>query len=121
MSKQGHYGFPNVTDPNDFIPDVECCSPEEIERHRFACANYGKPTYEPNKGCFSEYSDDGKFVLHVTRTSWGIGTNMYTVCDGCGEPAFDEPLLTCHECGGPEFCAECWPEHERRHETGDLR
>lgn len=116
MSKQPLYGFPCVTNPHDFEPDTESSSPEEIETHRLACANWGKSTFQPNKGCFSEYSDDGKLVLHVTRTSWGIGTNLIATCDGCNEPVFDAPLVTCHECGGPEFCVECWPKHEKDHD-----
>jgi hypothetical protein len=120
MSKQASYGFPCVTDPNDFIPDKESSSPQEIEAHRLACANYGKPNYEPNKGCFSEYDDKGQLVLHVTRTSWGIGTNLLDSCDGCNTPTFGDPLIACHECGGPEFCEHCWPEHEKKHEDGAL-
>lgn len=116
MSKQPMYGFPCVEDPNDFIPDHECCSPAEIETHRIACANYGKPAYTPNKGCYTERDESGQLVTHVTRTSWGIGTNLIDACDGCREPTFDERLMTCHECGGPEFCSVCWREHEREHQ-----
>ncbi len=118
MSKQGCYGFPCVTDPNDFSPDAECCSPAEVEAHRIACANFGKPSYVPNKGCYSEVSEDGTVVKRVTRTSWGIGTNMVSQCDGCNMPTFDDPLITCHECGWPEFCSECWPKHEKDHDDG---
>lgn len=76
MSKQVVYGFPCVNDPNDFFPDPECCTPQEIEAHRLAKATYGSPAYEPNKGCFTKVSEDGQVVMHVTRTSWGIGTNV---------------------------------------------
>ena len=118
MSKKPNYGFPCVTDPHDFEPDHESCTPAEIEAHRLACANWGKPLFKPNKGCYSEYSEDGQLVKHVTRTSWGIGVNLIDSCDGCGEPAFGDPLVTCHECGGSEFCAHCWPEHEKKHDEG---
>lgn len=117
MSKQPVYGFPCVEDPNDFIPDDDCCSPEEIETHRVACANYGKPTYQPNRGCYTETDDSGQLVKHVARTSWGIGTNLIDHCDGCNEPSFGERLMTCHECGGQEFCERCWPKHEAEHES----
>lgn len=112
MSKQGLYGFPCVTDPNDFSPDYECCSSAEIEAWKRACATYGTKDYEPNKGCYAEHDADGRLVKHVTRTSWGIGVNMIQSCDGCREPEWDEPHIRCHECGG-DFCAICWPEHNK--------
>ena len=113
MSQQPVYGFPCVTDPHDFIPDGECCSPDEIAAHRTACANWGKPAYVPNRGCYSEHDESGQLVKHVLRTSWGIGTNLIESCDGCSEPAFGQRLMTCHECGGQEFCGVCWPVHEK--------
>ena len=118
MSKKSYYGYPNVDDPHDFIPDGESCGPEEIEAHRVACLNYGKPAYEPNKGCYREHDADGNMVKHVLRTSWGIGTNLIDTCDGCGEPCWGDRLMACHECGGPEFCALCWLEHEKKHDEG---
>lgn len=122
MSKQPLYGFPCVSDPNDFNPDVECCSPEEIETWRKAKANWGKPDYEPNKGCYFERDASGQLVKHVLRTSWGIGVNLIETCDGCNTPPFsDAPMMTCHECGGwMEFCEVCWQEHEKKHEDGGL-
>lgn len=117
MSKQPIYGFPCVSDPHNFDPDSECCSPAEIETHRRAKANWGKPEFEPNKGCFSEYSNDGQLLLHVARTSWGIGVNLIDTCDDCNTPTFWKPLITCHECGGPELCDTCWLEHEKKHEA----
>ena|SRR3990167_4665929 len=111
MGKEPLYGFPCVSDPNDFSPDYECCSPEEITTWKRACETYGKPEHKPNKGCFSEYDDKGQLVLHVTRTSWGIGVNLIDSCDGCREPDFDG-LITCHECGR-ELCPVCWTEHNK--------
>ena len=113
MSKRPTYGFPCVEDPNDFDPDLECCSPAEIETHRLACQTFGKPTYAPNKGCFSEYDAQGQLVRHVTRSSWGIGTNLIMTCDGCNEPVFDDPVIRCHECGR-DLCEECWPKHDAK-------
>lgn len=109
MSKQGHYGFPCVSDPNDFSPDYESCSPAEIEAHKQACATFGTPEYQQPKGCTTDYDESGQFVRHVLRTSWGIGVNTVTVCDECGEPC--DTVTVCHECGGPEFCEVCWPNH----------
>lgn len=109
MSKQPVYGFPHVADPNDFIPDGECCSPEEIETHRIACNTYGKPNHKPNVGC-ADLIDPGtgQWVGHVTRTSWGIGVNLIQSCDDCGEPVDD--VIACHDCGR-DFCLMCWPKH----------
>lgn len=115
MSKAPVYGFPCVEDPHDFIPDGECCSPAEVEAHRLACANYGKPSYQPNKGCYTETDASGQMLKHVLRTSWGIGTNLIDECDEC-HTCCNGPLMTCHECGGPEFCPVCWLEHEKRHD-----
>jgi hypothetical protein len=119
MSKRPVYGYPCVDDPRDFDPDVECCSPTEIETHRLACARYGQSDYQPNRGCTTERDENGRLVQHVLRTSWGIGVNLVAHCDGCGEPDFDG-LMFCHECDGPEFCAICWPKHEADHDEGRL-
>ena len=110
MSQDGVYGYPCVTNPNDFTPDVECCSSREIETHKTACANWGKPSYEPNKGCYTERSEDGQIVKHVTRTSWGIGFNSFTKCDACEEVGNE--TIHCWECGGDFCCASCWPKHD---------
>lgn len=116
MSKQAIYGFPCVTDPNDFLPDYESCAPAEIEAHKLACATYGTPLYQPNKGCTTEHDESGQMVKHILRTSWGIGTNLIQSCDGCRMPGFmfDEPLMTCYDCGGhQEFCGDCWAAHAK--------
>ena len=117
MSQQPCYGFPCVSNPNDFIPDAESSTDEEMAAHKKACADWGKPEFEPNKGCYDKFDENGNLIMHVTRTSWGIGTNLVSVCDECGEPFGD--LLTCHECG-PEFCEICWPIHESKHDENKL-
>lgn len=122
MSQQPVYGFPCVSDPNDFDPDPELCSQAEIAAHQLAVKTFGTPDYEPNKGCYTETDTDGRLVKHVLRTSWGIGTNLIASCDGCREPFFDADAkpITCFDCHEQEFCETCWPEHEKRHEIGDL-
>lgn len=109
---QGVYGFPCVTDPRDFSPDQECSSPEEIAAHKLACQTYGTPSYQPNKGCYSEYGADGHLVKHVTRTSWGIGVNSFEeiLCDACGST--ENQTIHCWECNGDFCCASCWPKHD---------
>lgn len=119
MSKQPVYGFPCVTDPNDFVPDGESCSAAEIEVHRLACANFGKPNFKPNKGCVTDRDESGQIVRHVLRTSWGIGVNLIPTCDSCRDP-LPASLIACHECGGQEYCGICWPAHETRHDEEAL-
>lgn len=121
MSQQPVYGFPCVINPHDFDPDRDCCSPAEIEAWQRAKANWGKPTFKPNEGSFTERDKSGQMVRHVLRTSWGLGVNLINACDGCGVSvgdvlAGDERLMTCHECGGMDFCTVCWPKHEKEHD-----
>lgn len=111
MSQQPIYGYPCVTDPRDFLPDAECCSPAELAAHKLACQTFGTPDYQPPAGCTTDYDESGQFVRHVLRTSWGIGTNLVASCDTCHEPCSD--LITCHDCGGYlEFCGVCWSGHD---------
>ena len=114
MSFQGQYGFPCVEDPNDFSPDAECCSPQEIEAHALACKTFGTPAYQPNRGCETQRDESGFLVRHTLRTSWGIGVNNIRMCDGdCHEPIWAD-YLTCFECGGHlDFCPKCWPVHAK--------
>ena len=112
MSYSSVYGFPCVSDPNDFSPDHECCSLEEIAAHTLACETFGTPSYQPNKGCTTDYNESGQMVRHILRTSWGIGVNSIRVCDRCEEPA--DTFTTCHDCGGHlDLCEVCWPEHDK--------
>jgi hypothetical protein len=74
MAKEAIYGYPCVSDPHDFTPDVECSSPEEIATWERACVTYGTADYQPNKGCSTELDGAGGFK-HLVRTSWGIGIN----------------------------------------------
>lgn len=76
------YGFPCVTNPNDFTPDGEACTAAEIEAHAEACRQWDAGTYQRDPGQFcqsfpggSEPNAEGRMVLHVSRTPWGIGIN----------------------------------------------
>jgi predicted nucleic acid binding AN1-type Zn finger protein len=109
MSQQCVYGYPCVINPNDFTPDPECSSPVEIDAHKTACANWGKSSYVPNKGCYTVYDDKGLY-MHVARTSWGLGTNVLAQCDACGET--ENETIHCWDCGGDFCCASCWPKHD---------
>jgi hypothetical protein len=78
MREECIYGFPCVEDPNDFTPDYECCTEQEVANWKAACEawNRGERGTETvtNKGCF--VGQDGDNFVHVTRTSWGIGVNV---------------------------------------------
>jgi len=45
--KQSGYGYYKPQNPNDFYPDYECCTKEEIAAHKAACEEW-------NKGCDPE-------------------------------------------------------------------
>lgn len=77
------YGFYHGGDPRKFHPDHECCSPEEIDRHRRSCALWDEaesrgeiPTPEKCESGWI-YDADGKPVMHVLKSSYGIGTYEY--------------------------------------------
>jgi len=110
MSQDAVYGYPCVTNPNDFSPDTECCSPAEIAAHKLACETYGTAAHVPNKGCVTEWSEDGATVKRILRTSWGIGVNTFTKCDDCY--SIENETIHCFECGGDFCCASCWPRHD---------
>jgi hypothetical protein len=82
------YGFFPGGDPRKFRPDVDSCTPEEIEAHRVACerANWAD-AYRHGKGsnaaanleCPSHhlYDTDGAWCGHVTIAPFGIGSYEY--------------------------------------------
>jgi hypothetical protein len=71
--KTGHYGFPCVSNPNDFSPDPESSTEEEIEQHRKDCEAYNNGTYTHNSDNHSGWVSNS---VHVLRTPWGIGVSM---------------------------------------------
>ena len=85
------YGFFCGGDPRKFWPDGESCSEKEIDNHKAACKLWDEaeargetPTPE---ACPSGwvYDKDGKPVMHVLRTPYGIGTYEYDVEDDDAE------------------------------------
>lgn len=74
------YGFPCVENPHDFEPDHESCTPEEVAFHAEAKKRWdsGERNVRGNR---SEWltNDKGERVMHITRTSWGIGTNTFEI------------------------------------------
>lgn len=82
MAIEAVYGFPCVENPHDFTPDAESCKPEEIAFWEDAKRRWdaGERDVRGNR-CQSTYDDDGNLLMHVTRTSWGIGVNMVDMGD----------------------------------------
>lgn len=69
------YGYPCVENPHNFTPDMESCTPKEIRFWRNAKRKWlhGKRNV---RGARSGWISPG---VHVTATSWGIGTNAIRV------------------------------------------
>jgi hypothetical protein len=71
MQGQGSmgYGFYRPENPNDFTPDADLCTEEEIANHRAACEAYDAGNYTPDKS--------GGWVtpnMHILTAPWGIGS-----------------------------------------------
>lgn len=92
MAKESVYGFPCVENPHDFWPDKESCTEAEIAfwedaKKRWDAGERGVR----GARCESVYDDQGNLKVHVTRTSWGIGTNEVEMDDFEFEAASPEP------------------------------
>lgn len=73
------YGFFGGGDPRRFVPDHECCEPDELERHRQACAAWDRgerPDVDGSAGCHR---------FHEPGQSFGLGT--YVIEWECEGPA----------------------------------
>jgi hypothetical protein len=80
MSKELIYGFPCVSNPNDFTPDMECSTPEERASHAEACKQWKDGSYMRDSKQFCEsfpydLSLPVNQVIHISRTPWGLGTS----------------------------------------------
>jgi hypothetical protein len=66
------YGFYRPKNPNDFHPDAESCSAEEIAAHKAACEAYDKGEFMPD-------NDSGWIspTVHILTAPWGIGSYSY--------------------------------------------
>ena len=76
--KEAVYGFPCVENPNDFSPDEESCTPEEIAFWEDAKKRWdaGERDVRGKRCSFVEGDEAGRRAMHITATSWGIGVNM---------------------------------------------
>jgi hypothetical protein len=101
-AEDAHYGHPFVDNPNDFHPDPECCSEQEIAAHAAACIAYnrGEPwerpastaPISPGETTLPEGADTGMIALDSEGRSlggrahvypWGIGTSTIRDADLC--------------------------------------
>lgn len=69
LVEEGYGGFPGG-DPRMFKPDVEVCTPEEVERHRLACIEWDEGR-GIDRGPSCSFAGDGS--AH-TMTGFGVGT-----------------------------------------------
>lgn len=68
------YGHYLGGDPRNFFPDEESCSPEEIGRHKTACAAWERgerPVSEPHRHEAQEI--EGKLVIVSYPGAFGLG------------------------------------------------
>lgn len=80
--KEAIYGFPCVENPHDFEPDIESCTEAEIAFWEDAKKRWGAGERDVRGArCESKYDKEGNLMSHITRTSWGIGTNMVEMDD----------------------------------------
>ncbi len=68
------YGYYRPANPNDFHPDHESCSEDEIAAHKAACEAYDAGTYNDNYG--GGWAGPG---LHILKAPWGIGSYTDTI------------------------------------------
>jgi hypothetical protein len=74
-SEEGGYGFARPSNPHDFSPDQECCTPEEISNHKAACEAFDRGDYQHDE--WDGWNED--HTIHVLKAPWGIG--IYTMRD----------------------------------------
>ena len=90
--KEAVYGFPCVENPHDFSPDEESCTPEEIAFWEDAKKRWDAGERDVRGArCETVTDDEAGVTMHITRTSWGIGLNMFEMDeeedDGLSEDA----------------------------------
>jgi hypothetical protein len=61
VSYQPVYGFPCVSNPHDFSPDIECSSPAEIAAHKEACRTWGTKDHQPNRDATANTTPPGRW------------------------------------------------------------
>lgn len=84
------YGYFPGGDPRDFCPDPECCTPEELERHRLACEQWerGEKTEHERHHHTAMDLPDGRKVIASHPGAFGLGT--YSIRDEEAEDVLDQ-------------------------------
>lgn len=92
MSKEQMYGyFPGgAADPRGFVPDLEVCTPEEIEAHRLACEAWERGE-RPLR-----FEVSGRVTDNTIRcgSAYGMGTYEIEMPDDEPPPGAEEDLPT---------------------------
>lgn len=67
------YGFHRPENPNDFFPDPEGSSAEEIAAHKAACEAWNRGEYKRDPSEESGWHGN----MHILKAPWGIGSYSY--------------------------------------------
>ncbi len=68
------YGYHRPENPHNFHPDPESCSDEEVANHKAACEAWDRGDYKREPGSEFFHDEQGKFLMHILRAPWGIGS-----------------------------------------------
>jgi len=73
--QESTYGYFCGGDPRDFHPDHECCTPEEIQRHKEACEDAERLESSRDLPCPSGWIRTPDGCAHILRAPFGIGVS----------------------------------------------
>lgn len=84
------YGYFPGGDPRDFDPDPECCTEEEMARHKAACEEWerGERTEHERHHHKAMTLTDGREVIASYPGAFGLGT--YSIRDEEAEDVLDQ-------------------------------
>jgi len=89
------YGFHRPANPNDFFPDAESSSPEELLAHKAACEAWDRGEYKRDPSQESGWYGN----MHILKAPWGIGAYQYVQEDGAKLIAEIETALAARQKG----------------------
>lgn len=84
------YGYFHGGDPRNFFPDPECCTAEEMAKHKAACEEWerGEKTEHERHHHKAETLPDGREVIASYAGAFGLGT--YSIRDEEAEDVLDQ-------------------------------